>query len=254
MESKKVKVVFETEDYGMFKRLEGNRDVLEARVLRIMGSIKNVGYVMSPIIVNERYQVVDGQGRLEALKRLEMPVHYIVVNGIGIKECISMNTNMQGWTIVDFIRSYAETGNENYKMLVELMDEYGKDFNLTVIFCALLKTYTFSTDRIKSGKMKATRDGLEMAKKVLEYERKFIPIVNAVGGTKDMYYAVIQFCYLNDDIDNDRLLKKMDQLQASLVPVVKIEQALECVEEAYNDRIRGEKVFIGYEYRKMRGW
>lgn len=250
-EAKRIKVVYETNDYAMFKRLEGNRAVLEGRVLRIMSSIKNVGYVLNPIIVNENYEVVDGQGRLEALKRLNMPVHYIVVEGIGISECISMNNNMVGWKVDDFIRSYAETGNESYKMLVRLMDEYGSDFNLTVISNALMNSRVFAQERVRRGKMTCTEDDYNRAKTVLEYDRNFLPIINSVGGMKDMYYSVIQFCFLSDFVDNEKLINKMFRLQASLKPAAKIEQALECVEDVYNDRNRGERVYIEHEYLKQ---
>ena len=99
--------VLVTNDYDMFKRLEGNRSVTELRVKKISNSIKTVGYVMNPIIVNERFEVIDGQGRLEVLRRLELPVYYIVVNGIGRKECIAMNINQTNWSLYDYIQSYA---------------------------------------------------------------------------------------------------------------------------------------------------
>lgn len=65
--------VYVTDKYSIFRRLSGNRDVKEARVKKIMRSIEKVGYIPNPIIVNENMEVVDGQGRLEAVKRLGLP-------------------------------------------------------------------------------------------------------------------------------------------------------------------------------------
>ena len=66
------KVVKSTKNYEMFQKLEGNRPVLERRINKIIASINNVGYITSPIIVNDKYEVIDGQGRLEALKQLKL--------------------------------------------------------------------------------------------------------------------------------------------------------------------------------------
>ena len=47
--SEKVATVYRTNQYGMFRRLYGNRPVPRARVNKIINSINNVGYVMSPV-------------------------------------------------------------------------------------------------------------------------------------------------------------------------------------------------------------
>ena len=122
------KEVFKTNDYSKFTKLNGNRRVDEARVLKIISSIEKVGYITSPIIVNEKMEVIDGQGRLEALKRLELPVEYIIQQGIGIEECIAMNIHQVNWKDRDYIESYANRGFESYRFLKELLDKYKETF------------------------------------------------------------------------------------------------------------------------------
>ena len=82
-----MKEILTTTDYSIFKTLEGNRAVKDHRVDKIVKSICNIGYVTSPILVNEKMEVIDGQGRLQALERLGMPVEYIIHEGVGIEEC-----------------------------------------------------------------------------------------------------------------------------------------------------------------------
>lgn len=65
---------YRTDNYAKFKRLDGNRGVQLMRVKKVMDSVKANGYIYSPLIVNERYEVVDGQARLEAFKQLGIPV------------------------------------------------------------------------------------------------------------------------------------------------------------------------------------
>ena len=65
--------MFRTTDYDAFKRVLGNRKVLEDRVSKILASFDKIGYIPVPIIVNEKFEVIDGQGRLEACKRRGLP-------------------------------------------------------------------------------------------------------------------------------------------------------------------------------------
>ena len=78
--------VYQTRDYSKFMRLEGNREVVSKRVVKITKSIQQNGYILNPIVVNEKMQVIDGQGRLEALKGLKMPIDYVIAEGAGLNE------------------------------------------------------------------------------------------------------------------------------------------------------------------------
>ena len=98
-----MKQILETKDYSKFKVLDGNRAIRDRRVDAIVQSITEVGYVTSPILVNENMEVIDGQGRLAALERLNMPVEYIVQEGIGIEECRQMNIHQSNWTDYDYV-------------------------------------------------------------------------------------------------------------------------------------------------------
>lgn len=110
--------VYMTTDYKKFKRLLGNRDVSEQRIKRIIESIQQIGFLNSAIIVNERMEVIDGQARLEALKRLKLPVYYCSHNGAGINECLLLNQKQKNWSCDDYCKSYMEQGNENYHKLM----------------------------------------------------------------------------------------------------------------------------------------
>ena len=75
---KKVGTVYSTTDYDSFAKLEGNRDVLQSRKNIIKESIEERGWIRNPVVVNEKMQIIDGQGRFEALKELGMPIEYVI--------------------------------------------------------------------------------------------------------------------------------------------------------------------------------
>ena len=236
-------------DHSIFKRLEGNRSVEEHRIKKIVDSIKRVGYILSPITVNECMEVIDGQGRVEALRRLGLPVYYVIAPGAGIEECVAMNMYQTNWTLLDYIKSHAETGNVPYVNLLCLINEFGKYFKTKVILYVATGKVEQSGSDIKEGRIKCDSDDLARAKKVLTWLTNFVEPLKRIRGHIEYYYMALVFCYGDQEVDNDRLVEKMTQLQANLIPVTQIQQAFDQIEEVYNNRSRN-KVYIKTNYRK----
>ena len=162
------KSIKSTMNYSIFKKLEGNRPVVNRRVNKIIASIQNVGYITSPLIVNEKMEVIDGQGRLEALEQLKMPVEYIIHPGIGINECIAMNINQGNWSLKDYIESYATRGNKSYQRLEQLIKEYPLA-NLDVIATAALRINKITGTMVKDGSLVLTEEQYDKAVERLNY-------------------------------------------------------------------------------------
>jgi len=66
----------ETTDYSLFK-LAQNREIKAKHVKEKLKSIEEDGLQL-PIVVNRRYEIVDGQHRFAALTKLKQPIPYIV--------------------------------------------------------------------------------------------------------------------------------------------------------------------------------
>ncbi|MBQ1790336.1 MAG: ParB N-terminal domain-containing protein, partial [Oscillospiraceae bacterium] len=115
MKMEKVFDVYVSTDYDSFKVLDGNRDPEKnSRIKKIERSIDKVGFIEAPILVNEHYEVIDGQARLAVAKKHGYPIYFCILPGKGIEECIALNQSSTAWTIMDYIHSYAAQGNENY--------------------------------------------------------------------------------------------------------------------------------------------
>lgn len=247
----KVNSVYRTDNYSMFKRLDGNRDVLEARVKRLVKSIQNNGYIQNPVIVNEKYEVIDGQGRVEALKRLGLPVDYIIVPGLGVSECVVMNQNLTNWTMTDYIKSYAELGNEAYVYFYALLKRYkGKALGFDVINNAITGRAISDSNLIKEGRFSCTDKQYEEAIKILDYDATCRPFLRYAGGRPDKYMVAINFCYHHPEVDKHLLRKRLEQHQVELVGVSSVPNALQIIENVYNSRNR-KKVYLISDYKRM---
>ena len=60
-----------TSNYSLFTSLEGNRNVNKLHVKRLKESMQKK-YLFTVIIVNEKYQIIDGQHRFTACKGIRV--------------------------------------------------------------------------------------------------------------------------------------------------------------------------------------
>lgn len=120
---KRICTVYSTTDYSIFKTLKGNRKINLHNLNRIKNSM-SYNQLISPIIVNEKGQIIDGQHRYEAQKELELPVYYMKIDGYGLPEVQILNTNSSNWTKKEYLESYCERGFKHYLKLKEFMSLY----------------------------------------------------------------------------------------------------------------------------------
>ena len=235
MDSSKKIDVFETRDYSKFKKLVGNRDVTNKRVAIIKESIKTVGYISNPIKCNENMEVIDGQGRLEALKQLELPVEYTIEKGLGINECRAMNLKPTAWTINDFIKSYAEYGVESYIRILKLQEKYG--FSASVLYAITKRNFSNGTspqDNYRNGTLVVTDEEYEISKETCEYLVRFIDVQKKIGGKKDLFFESIAFVSNLKGVDKERLYYSITQNVSEINPASKSEYLLKDISNCYN--------------------
>ena len=242
IERQKAYNVYVTKNYDIFKRLVGNRDIPEARISKIVGSIQAIGWIKNPIVVNENMEVIDGQGRLTALQRLNMPVEYVIAEGAGTQECIYMNMNMINWKQPDFIKSYAEQGNVNYQRLLSLMDRYVSG-NLHIIFTALYRISKPKNRDIKAGTLQITEEQYFTAEERLKYVQ---PIFEELDSTKlpgsiiKLMQTLIYY-YDYSEVDKERLKKKVIKYIYNANPWVTNQNCEKEVEDVYNYHVTFEE-------------
>lgn len=72
--------VHTTTDYFLFKTIEGNRNKNLMHINRLKKSMAD-NYLFTVIVVNENYEIIDGQHRFDVIKELKLPLHYIMCCG-----------------------------------------------------------------------------------------------------------------------------------------------------------------------------
>lgn len=133
-----------TTDYNLFKRIKGNREVRKPHKNRLLEAIKDDPHsiVYTPIVVNENMEIIDGQHRFRAIKELALPVHYIQMPGLKLRNVQKLNSTSKAWQPMDYARSFAELGNKNYQTYIEFKDKYKLNHDILMRYLALSNPIT----------------------------------------------------------------------------------------------------------------
>lgn len=252
MDSYKVESTF---NYGMFKFIEGNRDVDHEKKLE--DSMRECGLLLQPILVNELNEIVEGQNRFTACMNLGLPVYYIVQPGIRLKEVMSLNSASKNWSTKNYIHSYAlGDQNINYIYVEQLMKAYPWANQSLITFAVTgVSGWGSGINGYKNGDFECTEDEYNKAVKILDYVGRFVDDLAGFKGKKYMYLLSLAFCYVCPVVDNDYLATKMNKYGRTLGPASSIVDAMSQIEgRVYNYQMRSprEPISIVTEYERYK--
>lgn len=123
-------IVYSTENYKLFRIIEGNRKISQKKIKNILADIESGNDILDkvPILVREERNhlaVLDGQHRLEVARQLKRPVHYIIhTHAMSLYGMARVNSNTEKWKWQDFINCYQKAGNPHYARLLQFHQKY----------------------------------------------------------------------------------------------------------------------------------
>ncbi len=245
--------ILRTSDYSIFRKLKGNRAVEEQRVKSLVNSIQKVGWVSNPIIVNRKMEVIDGQGRLEALQRLKMPVEYHVVDTADLEACRVMNTYNKSWKPLDYIKSYADSGSKDYQRIYQIMTHFGVNV-ATVLNSVYINTSGSTSEKAKAGELTFTDYDYIMASEALNIRKKYLPVMDKFGGRRDtrdkVVFYLVDYGRKNKSINHDKIVEALRNADPHDIFAQSFDRLLESVQSVYNKGKKKEnRLFFYEEYR-----
>lgn len=245
-------IIRTTDNYSMFSLVFGNRKINYAHVKRIKQSMSE-NCLFTPIIVNNKFQIIDGQHRFMALSELQKPVHYIVVNGYGKTEVQIYNVNNSNWRKTDYLKSFMEEGNDNYIRFNSFMTMYP---DLSMSHCIKLLSGYNSTDRystidgikttmkdFESGNfvIKDIDEAHQRAKMILEF-KPFFKHYN-----HNAFVLALLWLFDHPEYNHAEMIKKVSWQEGSLKICKTKQQYIEILEAIYNNKRHGGKVNLRFK-------
>lgn len=228
-----------TTDYSKFHILLGNRRVNKAHVGNLAKSMALYPdlFAIRPILVNKQFEVIDGQHRLQAAKNLGVPVWYEVGGDIKTEDAVILNEHQRNWTALDYARSYAARGSEDYKEFLRAHEAHPL-VPLHVIMRYLGGPSKDQMSNFRRGDFKSiTADigevYLEMLEELIELYPRF-----GMNAPASAMFRVFQV----EGYDHDRMISKVRSVPEDTINLYgRIEPILRNLEDVYNYKQRTDK-------------
>ena len=199
-------VIEATEDYSIFKKIDGNRRENDSHVKKLKQSIaldpKTI--FLSPILVNEKYEIIDGQHRLKAISQLGLPVYYIRHKGLDLDTVQKLNSNAKQWQPIDYAKAYMQKGNKNYAYYVDAKDSvYGINHDSLLKYLALdqpITSISFKQGVLVVPNFKKSMELLKMLADFNQFKRY---------STRNFALAFLRLAQ-EDNYDHDRMISQFN--------------------------------------------
>jgi len=247
-----------TNDYDKFKIIDGNRPPNPKHIIRLYNSIIENGLLCNPIIVNDKYEIIDGQHRFFASKKANISFFYIMVDDYGLKDVHTLNLNQKNWTKKDYMDGYADMGVESYSKLREFVEKNAEfNFHDCISFCSNISSangssFSSKVRRINNGlsnQNEVFEEGTWVGKDFLlaqEWASKISEIKDYFDGyNKSVFVGTMIIILQNESFNFNEFIGKLKIQPKALYDCANREQCKLMVENVYNYK-RREKVSLRY--------
>ena len=234
-------------DFEKFKLLERNRDTSKSQVNKLVGKLQEPKGQLVPIIINEKWEVINGQHRLEAITESNIE-HIIVMMSYGatIEDVIVMNTTEKKWGFWDYLKCHSHESAPN-SVEYQKLQKFLKDYPISpkaALWLLSGNNHDYGTEDFEAGTFKVLH--LEDAQKQGDLLRK-------VKGYKTVDVSTMKFCWAFVKLQGARTKSGMKMRIAQLMKNLKKyggkffntggnqEYYLNEMMECYNERLAPSK-------------
>lgn len=171
--------VFKSIEYDKFKFLNLNRKIDERHVMRLVDAIERKNLLsICPVIVSKNNEIIDGQHRIEAARKLETPFYYIVGDSLDHEDILSLNNTNKAWNYFDYINFFHIKKTPGFAELVSILGDY-PSYSLSCILLVISEYGTAGLGSIKRGVVDISNieNAIDIFSQIEEY-------VNLLGSEK----------------------------------------------------------------------
>lgn len=250
--------IYSTKEYSKFKYLIGNREVKESHIKDMERSFTKIGQLDIPILINENWEIIEGQHRFEACKRNGFEVKYTMQRGnIGLEECQVLNSKSSNWKLGDYIKSFSDKGNKSYVFLRRLM-ELHPSVSYSQFAACLFGRDKMSSSLITEGNLVISEGQMNLAHKILDWVEPIMLKYDSEEFKGPKHYLAVALCLVYKyhldglvKVDLSRLEQILEEPPIRRKVWGNTETCVEELENCYNHNLKKRpKVFFYNTYRE----
>ena len=230
-------MIQKTKDYSMFKLREDNKErIKQAHVDRIRKSIESRNLLdLRPIVINEKFEILDGQHRYLAAKSLGVELFYIVKKELEANDIIIMNI-AKPWVLTDYLNFYCKNEKQEYLKLKEFISQ--NELNIKTALNITIGRAEQALDDFRSGNYTFTK---EVLKEEIDTCKETIGLIRKNNGfspyldSARFWKALIKLIR-HPDFNAERWFSNLKRMTERFVAKVNINEYLRIIQYVYNYR------------------
>lgn len=220
-------VIYKTKDYDKFKTIKGNRKLNTRNFGKLLKSMTEE-QLISPILVNSNFEIIDGQHRYTTSKELGKYVYYYMVEGYGIDQVRRSNLVSSNWIKSDYLNMHLEAESKDYQEFNDLLKETKMNIS------DLLKLYAMAQHKSAS-QISYEFEAGSFSAEGTEDVRTFLADLENFNFFKlyksQSFVAAFIRLYTNTSYNSERLVEKAKLRRSSLEQLTggTIDEYLSCI-------------------------
>ena len=226
-----------TKEYEMFKFREDNRASINwTHVERLAKSIKGRNLLeLRPISVNGDMEVIDGQHRLLAAKKLGEGIYYRQDKELTCSDIVIMNV-AKSWGVSDYLNYYCKNGYEEYQKLQQFMKTH--QITVRVALNITMGCTKIGMRNFKEGKYQFKHDGvdehLSICWETIDYIKKMNGFSQYTQNSK--FWSAMLTLIRHDNFDANKWKENLKKMVERFTSKINKEDYLKLFSEVHNWR------------------
>lgn len=230
--------VLVTKDYSLFKTIDGNRMINQLHVDKLAESMSEKQLV-TPIIVNEKFEIIDGQHRFTAVQLKDLPIYYIVCPGYGLADVHRLNERSNDWKLKDFLEGYSvfaekDSRFQDYVILKQFIEENKISPAMGIFLTKGDQNEQDATVEFKNGYYRVRE--LDLAQLFLNRLEDFATHFQERYKTS-VFMKAFKIFSSSKKYNHDNMIKKLEYMSGYLMNRSTIGQYVELLCDIYNTRV-----------------
>jgi len=223
--------IHKTKNYSLFKDITSNREVDQRHVNNLCEAIRQNNLLhLNPIICNSQYQVIDGQHRIEAAKKLKLEIYYLIDDKIEKKHIAGLNSNQKNWSVLDYVNYFTVERVPEYQVLSEFINKYSW-VPVTTLLQLLSGTGKRDTKAFKEGKIDVSNR--EECSRILLHIQDIRNIGVSFAYDRNFILAIRDIFQI-EGYKPDQMIEKLKIYRLEIEKAAKKEHYLKQLEPIYN--------------------
>ena len=203
--------IYETTEYDQFaffsrNRVPANKKLIES--IKEKNNLANCPIICTKVEGSQKLWVIDGQNRLKAAQKLNVPIYYIVDEKLQEDDIARLNYNQEGWDIKDF-HTFYKNHNDYYKFVEKIHQLYNLSI-VTILSC--LNDNGRVYDNFRSGNF-TIKKNLDQLEQNFEYLNEIIEFYKRLSKDKRVFNKQIKAIWMlinSENYSHKEMIKKIN--------------------------------------------